>query len=104
MVVTNALGIAFTAAVLSASDAGVTFVFPEDGATNTIAWTKLSPASQRTIAAETGYERLSPAQQRAQAKARTELERTAIMEREGQIDAETAARRRAAIQRLLDRR
>ena len=35
MVVTNALGVAFTATLLSVGDSGATFVFPEDGATNT---------------------------------------------------------------------
>jgi len=60
MVVTNMLGIAFTATLLSASDAGVTFVFPEDGATNTLAWTQLSASSQDAVCAAADFAPVPP--------------------------------------------
>lgn len=94
MVVTNALGVAFTAVLLSASDAGVTFVFPEDGATNTLAWTSLSEGSRTAVSAVTGFEPVPPKLAAAFAQATRDSRRIAALVADNRLDAETAAERR----------
>ena len=101
IVVTNALGVAFTATLLSVGDAGATFVFPEDGATNTLALSQLSPASATRVCEIAGYKPVPRAVAARRAKAERELKRIDALLAEGRIDAETAERRRRHIRRLL---
>jgi len=104
MVVTNALGVAFTAALLSASDAGATFVFPEDGATNTLAWTRLAPASQEAVVAATGFAPVPPELAATYRQAKASLLRISDMEAEKRIEPSLAARRRANVLSAFARR
>ena len=97
MVVTNALGIAFTATLLSAGPNGATFVFPEDGATNTLAFSQLSPDSVRRVCEESGYVIIPPVLVAAANVAKRDLERIDALLADGRIDAETAALRRRRI-------
>jgi len=101
MVVTNVLGIAFTATVLAASDAGVTFVFPEDGATNRLAWAKLSPASQAAVCAETRFTPIPPLLAGTYLMAETELKRIRALSSDGRMSPEEAADRRQTVMSLF---
>jgi len=94
MVVTNAVGAVFTAALLAASDGGVTFVFPEDGKTNTLQWTQLSAASQSAVCAAADFTPVPPALQSAYRMARVERRRLEALAAENRIDAAEAANRR----------
>lgn len=60
MVLTNCVGLIIVASVLSASDSGVTLVFEEDGATNTLEWAKLASDSQEAVCVETGFAPIPP--------------------------------------------
>ena len=73
MVVTNALGVAFTATLLAASDAGVTFAFSEDGATNALAWAQLAPASRAAVCDALDFAPVPPALAATFAVARNEI-------------------------------
>lgn len=104
MVVTNALGIAFTATLLAASDAGVTFAFPEDGATNALAWAQLAPASRAAVCDALDFAPVPPALAATFAVARNELRRVDALTADERLDAEQAARRRASIRAAFARR
>lgn len=91
MVVTNVLGVAFTATLLSASDAGAAFVFPEDGATNVLAWSRLSPASRDAVCAAADFEPLPPELAATVRQAKDELARLADLEADGRLTPEAAA-------------
>lgn len=90
MIVTNALGVAFTAVLLSASDVGASFVFPEDGATNTLVWTRLSEDSRNAVVALTGFEPVPPALTAVFAQAKRDRQRIDAMVAEKTIDASDA--------------
>ena len=104
MVVTNAIGIAFTATLLAASDAGVTFAFPEDGATNTLAWAQLAPASRAAVCDALDFAPVPPALAATFAVAQGELRRVDALAADGRLDAGTAARRRASVCAAFARR
>ena len=104
MVVTNALGVAFTATLLAASDAGVTFAFPEDGATNALAWAQLAPASRAAVCDALDFAPVPPALAATFAVARNELRRVAALVADERLDAAEAVRRRAAIRAAFARR
>jgi len=97
MVVTNALGVAFMAALLSASDAGVTFVFPEDGATNRLAWSQLSPASREAVCEQLQFAPVPPLVAADYRFANRELRKVEALEHDGRIEPAAANRRRRAI-------
>lgn len=101
MVVTNALGVAFTATLLAASDAGVTFVFPEDGATNALAWAKLSPASRDAVIAATQFAPVPPELAATFRQAKGDLARLADLVADGRLQPDEAARRRAGLVRAF---
>jgi len=103
MVVTNALGIAFTATLLSASDAGVTFVFPEDGATNRLAWSKLSAASQAAVRSETQFAPVPPVLVPTFQMAQTEMKRIHALSSDGRLSASDAAVRRQRVRQVFVR-
>ena len=104
MVVTNAIGIAFTATLLAASDAGVTFAFPEDGATNTLAWAQLAPAPRAAFFDALDFAPVPPAFTATFAGAQGELRRVDALAADGRLDAGTAARRRASVCAAFARR
>ena len=104
MVVTNALGVAFAAALLSASDAGVTFVFPEDGATNALEWTKLAPASQEAIVEAMQFAPVPPALASTFRQAREDSLRLAALEADNRLVPTVAARRRDSLRKSFIRR
>ena len=103
MVWTNAVGAVFTAALLSAGDRGAVFVFPEDGATNTIALSQLSPESARRVCEETGYIPLPPSLVPSLNMSRTELRRLDALVADGRLDAGRAAARRRRVFELFSR-
>lgn len=104
MVVTNALGAAFAATLLAASDAGVTFAFPEDGATNALAWAQLAPASRAAVCDALDFAPVPPALAATFALAQGELRRVDALAADGRLDAGTAARRRASVCAAFARR
>lgn len=104
MVVTNILGIAFSATLLTATDAGVTFVFPEDGATNALAWTQLVPASRTAVCDALDFAPVPPTLVATFAYAQGDLRRIAALVADERLDASEAARRRVAIRAAFARR
>ena len=104
MVVTNALGVAFTATLLAASDAGVTFAFSEDGATNALAWAQLAPASRAAVCDALDFAPVPPPLAATFAYAQGDLRRVAALVADERLDAAEAARRRAAIRAAFARR
>ena len=94
MVWTNAVGVAFVATLVSASDKGALFEFPEDGATNVIAWQQLSPDSAHRVCEETGFVRIPPALVPILGQTKAELARLNALVADGRLDPEQAARRR----------
>ena len=104
MVVTNALGVAFTATLLAASDAGVTFAFSEDGATNALAWAQLAPASRAAVCDALDFAPVPPALAATFAVARNELRRVDALVADERLDVAAAARRRAFVRAAFARR
>ena len=104
MVVTNALGVAFTATLLAASDAGVTFAFSEDGATNALAWAQLAPASRAAVCDALDFAPVPPALAATFAVARNELRRVDALVADERLDVAAAARRRAPVRADFARR
>lgn len=104
MVVTNALGIAFTATLLAASDAGVTFSFPGDGATNTLAWAQLAPCSQSAVCEAAGFAPVPPELAATFRLAEREMRRLEALEADRRIDVAEATRRREAIRTAFSRK
>lgn len=103
MVFTNALGVAFTATLLSAGDAGATFVFPEDGATNTLAFSKLSSDTVRSVCAQTGYVVVPPSARPAYDLAKANLTSIAAQLGDGRIGADAAEARRRRVREAFGR-
>ncbi len=103
MVVTNALGVAFTATLLSVGDSGAVFVFPEDGATNTIALSQLSKESAERVSAAAGYVPVPPALAATYSMARDSLARVAALAADGRLDAAAASERRSRILAAFER-
>ena len=101
MVWTNAVGVAFAATLLSVGEGGATFVFPEDGATNVLAWAQLSPDSARRACEETGFVRVPPALVPTLGQTKSELARLDALVADGRLDAERAARRRRRVFELF---
>lgn len=104
MVVTNILGIAISATLLTATDTGVTFVFPEDGATNALAWTQLVPASRTAVCDALDFAPVPPTLVATFAYAQGDLRRIAALVTDERLDASEAARRRVAIRAAFARR
>jgi len=98
MVITNAIGVAFTAIALSALDADVTFVFPEDGATNMLAWTSLSDASRQSVSQAMGFVPVPPSLAATVRMAQREKLRIDGLAADGRIDAATASVLRKRLQ------
>ena len=103
MVVTNALGAAFTATLLSVGDAGATFVFPEDGATNTLAFAKLSEATVRSVCAATGFVIVPAAVRPAYDLAKCNLASIDAQLSDGKLAADEAQSRRRRVREAFRR-
>ena len=97
MVFTNALGVAFTATLLSAGDAGAVLVFPEDGASNTIAFSQLSADTVRSVCAETGFVLVPGVVRPAYDLAKANLTSIEAQLSDGRIDAKAAEERRRRV-------
>ena len=104
MVWTNAVGVAFAATLLSAGEQGATFVFPEDGATNTLAWAQLAPDSARRACEATGYIRVPPSLVPTLNMARRERARLDALVADGRLEAERADQRRRRVFELFARK
>ena len=103
MIWTNAVGAVFSATLLSASDTGATFEFPEDGATNTISLAALSPASARRACELAGYVQIPPAIATTHGMAKRDLARLNALLADGRIDTEAAQARRRRILAAFER-
>lgn len=97
MVLTNCVGLIVTATVLSASDAGVTLVYGEDGVTNTLPWAKLSERSQDAVCAETGFAPVPPALYALYRRVGADLRRVDDLVADGRLTKEVASARRSRI-------
>jgi len=104
MIVTNMLGVAFAATLLSASDAGVTFVFPEDGATNTLAWAQLDLSSQDAVCEAAGFAPVPPELAATFRIAKKELLRLDAFEADNRIEPAEIAARRAAVRKTFKKK
>ena len=104
MVVTNALGVAFTATLLAASDAGVTFAFSEERTTKALAWAQLAPASRAAVCDALDFAPVPPALAATFAVARNELRRVDALVADERLDVAAAARRRASVRAAFARR
>jgi len=104
MIVTNMLGVAFAATVMGATDAGVTFVFPEDGATNALAWSQLSVDSQDAVCRACGFAPVPGELVATWHQARRSLSRLDAFIAERRIEKDEAARRRLAIRAAFEKR
>lgn len=104
MVWTNAIGVAFTATLLSVGDQGATFEFLDAPVTtNTITLAKLSPASARCACRMAGYVPVPPSMAATFAQARRDLMRIEALESDGRMDADTANRRRLGVRAAFTR-
>ena len=97
MVVTNAVGAVFAATLLSVGDAGATFVFPEDGATNTLALSQLSKESARRVCEAAGYVPVPPALAATFDMAKRDLARIEALLADDRMDADAARTKRARV-------
>lgn len=104
MIVTNMVGVAFTATLLAASDSGATFVFPEDGATNTLAWAQLSPVSRAAVCAAGDFEPVPPELVAAFNLAQRELRRLSALEADQRISVSEAGLRRSRLRDAFARK
>jgi len=104
MVWTNAMGVAFTATLLSVCDTGATFEFPDvPVSTNTLSLAKLSPASAQCACRMVGYVPIPPSMAATFAQARRDLMRIEALEADGRMDAATANRRRRGVRAAFTR-
>lgn len=104
MVVTNLVGVAFAATLLGASDEGVAFAFPEDGATNVLSWTQISPASRKAVCEAADFEPVPPELVATFNLTRRELQRLSALEADRRIDTAEADARRVRARAFLSRR
>ena len=91
MVWTNAVGVAFTATLLSVSDVDATFVFPEDGATNVLQRRALSEESFSRACEISGHVPLPPALVGAYRQCKRDMIRIDALEADERVSRERAA-------------
>ena len=101
MVWTNVVGAAFSAALLSVSDTGATFVYADTGRTNRVNWAELSPATVARIQSEREFAPVPPALAATWVRAQAELQRADDLLADGNLSSEQHARRRAAVLRAF---
>lgn len=97
MVVTNYLGAVFTATLLSVSERGATFVFPEDGATNTLAFSKLSSESSEAVCRAKGFIRVPPEISATFDRVKSDLKRVDDLLADKRLSVDKAAERRERV-------
>lgn len=91
MVWTNAVGVAFTATLLSVSDVDATFVFSEDGATNVLQRSALSAESFSRACEISGHVPLPPALVGAYRQFKRDMIRIDALEADERVSREKAA-------------
>ena len=97
MVWTNAVGVAFTATLLSVGDGGATFVLDEDGATNTLPVKVLSAESYQRACEIGGFVPIPPVLAGAYRQCRRDLLRIDALESDDRLPAETAEENRTRL-------
>ena len=98
---TNRAGRVFSARLVAVDDAGATFVFPEDGATNTLPLAKLSKDSRRRACDLFDFAPVPPRLAATFNRAVSDFRRIKDMQEDGLLTAEKAAERRAAVIRVF---
>ena len=94
---TNRSGRVFSARLIAVSDYGAVFVFPEDGATNVLALSKLSKGSAQSVCDRFDFAPLPPRLAATFNRAVSDFRRIKDMQEDGLLTAEKAAERRAAV-------
>ena len=94
---TNRVGRVFSARLVAVDDAGATFVFPEDGATNTLPLAKLSKGSGRRACDLFDFAPVPPRLAATFNRAVSDLKRIRDLQEDGVLTAEKAIRRRDAV-------
>jgi hypothetical protein len=94
---TNRLGRTFSAKLIGVDDTGATFVFPEDGATNTISLAKLSKGSAQRACDLFGFAPVPPRLAATFNRAALDLKRIKDLQEDAVLTAEKAAQRRASV-------
>ena len=94
---TNRSGRVFSARLIAVSDNGAAFVFPEDGATNVLALSKLSKGSAQRVCDRFDFAPLPPRLAATFNRAVSDLKRIRDLQEDGVLTAEKAAERRAAV-------
>ena len=94
---TNRSGRVFSARLIAVGDGGATFVFPEDGATNTISLAKLSKGSAQRACDLFGFAPVPPRLAATFNRAVSDFRRIRDMQEDGLLTAEKAMRRRDAV-------
>ena len=94
---TNRAGRVFSARLVAVDDAGATFVFPEDGATNTLPLAKLSKDSRRRACDLFDFAPVPPRLAATFNRAVSDLKRIRDLQEDGVLAAEKAAQRRASV-------
>ena len=98
---TNRAGRVFSARLVAVDDAGATFVFPEDGATNTLQLAKLSKDSRRRACDLFDFAPVPPRLAATFNRAVSDLKRIRDLQEDGVLTAEKAIRRRDAVIRVF---
>ena len=94
---TNRSGRVFSARLIAVDDTGATFVFPEDGATNTISLAKLSKGSAQRACDLFGFAPVPPRLAATFNRAALDLKRIKDLQEDGVLTAEKAAHRRTSV-------
>ena len=94
---TNRAGRVFSARLVAVDDADATFVFPEDGATNTLPLAKLSKGSRRRACDLFDFAPVPPRLAATFNRAVSDLKRIRDLQEDGVLTAEKAIQRRDAV-------
>ena len=98
---TNRAGRVFSARLVAVDDADATFVFPEDGATNTLPLAKLSKGSRRRACDLFDFAPVPPRLAATFNRAVSDLKRIRDLQEDGVLTAEKAIQRRDAVIRVF---
>ena len=94
---TNRYGRVFSANLLSVSDAGAVFVFAEDGATNSLPFSKLSRESAKRACDRFEFAPIPPRLAATYERASSDLKRIADLKEDGVLSSEKATSRVEAV-------
>jgi hypothetical protein len=98
---TNRSGRVFSARLIAVSDNGAVFVFPEDGATNVLALSKLSKGSAQRVCDRFDFAPVPPRLAATFNRAVSDLKRIRDLQEDGVLTAEKAIQRRDAVIRVF---